>query len=613
MFSAAGFGDCLDRAVSFLHIVISSRIRADHELATRLLSEQNNRGWWREWEPAVLGLLVFLAYFTRLAAAPICGEESRWATAAREMIATGDWIVPRQQGTIFPERPPLTIWAMALAGVARDGVDLVAVRAPSACAVLVLTLLIYAYARTWMSRLASFSSAAIFATSGQVLALGRSGESEAVFTLFTAASLLVWHLGYLRRWRPAACWSAGYCLAALGALTKGLQPPIYFVAACVAYLAWQRDWRWLFCRGHLIGIASFVAIVAAWLVPFATVDWTAIDDIWAGLAQDRFTHDGLLRHVVAYPGEILGCLLPWSPLLLALVKPSVWRSLLASRHPVRFHLVALAVTFPSVWLAAGARGRYFMPLYPCLAIVMGLLVEHCTAVGASLADRLIWRRYLRALGLLTVVAATGVAVISLTPISSFAEARQPLPFLLVWFCAALFGAGALIWASFSENAPRPTVAITTVAGFLGLTYAGVIVNARVQGANDLTAPIAQIQQHMADSGGLVSLGRVYHRFSYCYAEPIRQVPWPIDAHDLPEDVSYFCFDHRPTDTDQSRSAGDGRTAAFTPGTLPFAWEKIAEIPCDPVKRGVADRTVVIGRVRRAQTIAQPVLNQPVRR
>ena len=108
----------------------SSRIMADHELATRSLSEQNNRGWWREWEPAVLALLVFLAYFTRLAAAPICGEESRWATAAREMIATGDWIVPRQQGTIFPERPPLTIWAMALAGFARHGVDLVAVRAP---------------------------------------------------------------------------------------------------------------------------------------------------------------------------------------------------------------------------------------------------------------------------------------------------------------------------------------------------------------------------------------------------------------------------------------------------------------------------------------------------
>ena len=54
--------------------------------------------WWREWEVAALALLVLATYFTRLTAVPVCGEESRWATAAREMIASGDWIVPRQQG-----------------------------------------------------------------------------------------------------------------------------------------------------------------------------------------------------------------------------------------------------------------------------------------------------------------------------------------------------------------------------------------------------------------------------------------------------------------------------------------------------------------------------------
>ena len=164
------------------------------------------------------------------------------------MIASDDWIVPRQQGTIFPERPPLNSWLMALVGLVRGDVDLVAIRLPSSLATLALTLLIYAYARQWMSWLASFSAAAMYATFGQVLALGRLGESEAVFALLVAGSLLVWHWGYLRGWPPSVAWSAGYALAALGALAKGPQAPVYFVLATGAYLILRRDWRWLFAR-----------------------------------------------------------------------------------------------------------------------------------------------------------------------------------------------------------------------------------------------------------------------------------------------------------------------------------------------------------------------------
>src|SRR5262249_2343726 len=154
------------------------------------------------------------------------GEESRWANVAREMIASGDWIVPRQQGALFPERPPMGSWAIALVGLVRGEVDLTAVRLPSACATLLLTWLGYAYARGGMSRLGSFAAAAIFATFAQVMVLGRFGESEALFTLFTGGSLLAWHAGYMRGRSCAAVWALGYSLAALGALVKGLQAPV---------------------------------------------------------------------------------------------------------------------------------------------------------------------------------------------------------------------------------------------------------------------------------------------------------------------------------------------------------------------------------------------------
>ncbi|MGD9722371.1 MAG: ArnT family glycosyltransferase [Pirellulales bacterium] len=569
---------------------------------------------WRQWELAALALLVLAVYFTRLSAVPICGEESRWANAAREMIASGDWIVPRQQGTLFAERPPLSSWAMALVGLTRGQIDLVAVRLPSALATLLLTCGIYLYVRGWASRLAAFASAAIFATFGQVMMLGRFGESEALFTLFAGGSLLVWHAGYLRGRPMALVWTAGYALAALGALTKGLQAPVYFMAATATFLAVRREWRTLFSRAHAAGLLGFAAIVGAWLVPFLPQGPDALIDVWTGLLEERVSMAGLVAHLASYPFETFACLLPWSPLLIGLVKSSIRRSLWQARPQVQFLLVALAVSYPTVWLVTGARGRYYMPLYPCLAVLMGLIVERCTVAGVYRPDFAMWQRYLRGLAVATAIGAACVLTITLVPADAWAAARQPLPFACAWIAAALITAGVALWALRSESAPRPQVAIAVGALFAGLSYSGLVVNARIAGGNDLAPAVASVKEQLPGADDLVSLGRVYHRFAYSYQTPIRQVSWPTTAEQLPADVEYFCFDRRPGDTAEDRAGNDDRLGAHTPGVLPFAWEKIAEIPCDPVKRGVPHRSVIIGRVRRpAEAAGGLSVSRPGRR
>jgi 4-amino-4-deoxy-L-arabinose transferase-like glycosyltransferase len=576
------------------------------------LPAQASGPWWWEWEVVALGALVLAVYFTRLSAVPICGEESRWANAAREMIATGDWIVPRQQGEVFAERPPLGSWAIGLVGAARGGIDLAAIRLPSALATLLLTGLIYAYARTWTSRLCALASAAMYATFGQVMMLGRFGESEALFALFTAGSLLVWHAGYVQGRSIALVWSAGYAMAALGALTKGLQAPVYFVATTVVFLALSRDWRWLLARGHLVGLGVFAAIVGVWFVPFARGNPRALDDIWTGLAQDRFTLDRLASHVASYPLETFACLLPWSPLLIALLQPSVYKSIWRARPQVRFLLVALAITYPTVWFAAGARGRYYMPLYPCLAVLMGLVVEHCASAGGR--DFVVWRRYMRVLAGAALVGAAALAVIGLLPIDTLAPVRQPVWFLLPCVAGGVALAAVALGSVRGTRALRPEVVIVSAAAFVGFASAGGMINTRIQGGNDLTPAIADVKRRLPDADELVSLGRVYHRFAYSYESPIRQVPWPVESGDLPQGVTYFCFDRRPGDTPEDRAGNDDRLGAHTVGTLPFVWEEVAEIACDPVRRDEAHRSVVIGRIRRAERMAeQPDASRPALR
>src|SRR5207249_3359112 len=92
--------------------------------------------WWLELELALLVVLVVAAYFTRMTALSVRGEESRRGLIAREMMNTGDWIVPRCQGIPLFSRPPLQNWLIALTATVRGDVDLVALRFPSDCAIL---------------------------------------------------------------------------------------------------------------------------------------------------------------------------------------------------------------------------------------------------------------------------------------------------------------------------------------------------------------------------------------------------------------------------------------------------------------------------------------------
>src|SRR5690606_1522645 len=47
----------------------------------------------------------------------------------------------------------------------------------------------------------------------------------------------------------------------------------------------------------------------------------------------------------------------------------------AMAAPALFTALAIAVAFPTVWLPPEARSRYFMPLYPCFAMLVGFAVQ----------------------------------------------------------------------------------------------------------------------------------------------------------------------------------------------------------------------------------------------
>lgn len=564
---------------------------------------------WREPAFYVLALLVAAIYFSRIATLPIVGEEARWARGATQMLETGDWIVPRQQGKAFVDRPPMTSWSIAVAAMAWGDLDRVAIRLPSALAILLTSLLIYAYARSFLSSTGALVGGLAYATFGQVLQLARHGETDPLFTLCLGGALLIWHMGYLRGWSKTGTWTASYALAALASLCKGPQGPVYFVAVIVIYLAIRRDWRWLFDWRHAVGVGVFAAIIASWQVPYYLMtDWSAVRDTWFGLAKDRFLAPGLVQHLLTYPFEVLVCLLPWSPLLLMFISRKFRDSLGDLKAPAIFLATALVVTFPSVWFAAIARGRYFMPLYPCLAVLIAIVVHRCATLAADAAPHRLLKGFLLLGSLTSIGLGTAAIVLLLLPQDVGLFSSVPP---LMWIGLAALGfttASIQVWAARDSGLTRTAVASVAFAGLVGFVYTGPAINVYRAKWHDLGPDVAELRGLVPDPDALISLGPINAGFAYHYRTFVPELPWPTRAEDLPDEVEYFFVMQYAWDTPETHSIGRGRSWESVPGRLPFDWEEVASLPMGRSLKANPEQTLVLARIRRTESVAsRPVM------
>ncbi len=551
-------------------------------------SDRSRLAVWREVELLLLVLLVLGVYFARLTELTIRGEEPRWARVAQEMLDSGDYVVPRLQGQPFADRPPLNSWAMIAAAQLTGRVDLLAIRLPSVLATLAVTLLIYVYGRNYLSRGGALAAAASYATMGQIMALGRVAESDALVTFLLSAALLAWHAAYDRRRDPRLAWLGGFSLAALAALAKGPQGPVYFTAITVAYLGLRRDWGFLFSRWTAAGLALGIAIVAAWQIPFVlAVDWKAALLVWTeeGNLAARFQAGSLSRalsHWATFPLEVFGAMLPWSFMLPVLSTRWFRQNLGPARPMLTFAATAFLVAFVTCWLPVESRPRYVMPVYPCVALVVGLIIQRSIEAAQVGWWRRSWDNFL-----VTGVGLIVIAPIALTLLPSIGGPRlavisqaNPPAFLIVYGVAAAAAAGVALWSRGGSAQARFVPGFFAIVGFLGLSYTGPVVNMQVQTCNDPQLAVASIRQKIPAGESLVSFGHVHHLFAYYYEQPIAFCPVHDDVAPSSSPSTYFCFSEDP---------------GFTSPTIPFAWEQVAVISCDRAKSEHPRARVIVGR------------------
>jgi 4-amino-4-deoxy-L-arabinose transferase-like glycosyltransferase len=151
--------------------------------------------------------------------------ESRYAEAAREMLLTGNWIVPTLNLAHYYDKPPGFYWLVAGA-FELLGTTEWAARMPAAIAAVLTIAATVTFAWRRLGPAAALGAGAVLATTIQFVILGRSVRMDMPLTLVVSATLFycyaLWEAppGREAGSRESATWPL-YLFPALGLLLKG--------------------------------------------------------------------------------------------------------------------------------------------------------------------------------------------------------------------------------------------------------------------------------------------------------------------------------------------------------------------------------------------------------
>jgi 4-amino-4-deoxy-L-arabinose transferase-like glycosyltransferase len=334
------------------------------------------------------GILVlfggYILYIQQMPSRGLVGpDEPRYASIAREMAQSGDWVTPRLNGEPWFEKPALLYWLGAAAdnfGIEDDQ----ATRLPVALLSIAFLCFFYWQLRREFGPPAAAYATLILATSAGWVAYSQVGVFDIPLAVFVSSALLIL-LPWIANPSAANRWRIAAFGALLGAafLAKGLVGP---AIAFLALLSVCRDRKPLQVARDLFhprALVSFAVLALPWYVLCYLQNGPAfLNEFFWRHHVDRIASESI-QHVEPfwyYVPVLLGALLPWTPLLAAIPKADF-----RGDARLRFLLVWSAGTFVMFSLVTNKLPGYLLPLLPPLAALAGIRLAAAPIPRTALA------------------------------------------------------------------------------------------------------------------------------------------------------------------------------------------------------------------------------------
>lgn len=323
----------------------------------------------------ILLLVLTLVWFANLEVRKLVRpDEGRYAEVPREMVVTGDWVTPRQNGLKYFEKPVLQYWTTA-AAYELFGIHHWTARLwPALTGFLGILLAGYVGSRFWGAR-AGLLAATITASSLLYVLIGHINTLDMGVSFLLNLGMLSLMLaqrdiaaGARRNWMWLA-WAA----LGLAVLSKGLIGAALPALALIVYTLWSRDWA-LWKRMHFwSGLLVFFAVAAPWFIVVSLRNPEFFHFFFVHEHIERFltkAHSRVGPPWYFVPILLVG-MLPWTLLMFDACVRSLGRDTAAGFQPKRFLMAWILFVFVFFSASSSKLPSYILPIFPALALLMG--------------------------------------------------------------------------------------------------------------------------------------------------------------------------------------------------------------------------------------------------
>jgi 4-amino-4-deoxy-L-arabinose transferase-like glycosyltransferase len=304
-------------------------------------------------------------------------EEPRYAEIPREMLASGNLMIPVLNDQPYYDKPPLLYW-LVMGSYRLFGVHDWSARLVSSSVGFLTIIVTWIWGRSVANARAAFAGALVLCLSARFVYLGRLLTMNGLLCACVVTALAAGHFALCGSRLRCGWWLLSALTSGLGLLTKGPVALVLVAPPLIGYQIWQRRPGWSLVRAWLMYLSVAFAVAGPWYACIACRNPSfAGYFFWKHNVERYLAPFDHVKPVWFFSVEVFSGLFPWSIVfpLLALYGA---RRVAGQRSgfgtsPHIFFLLCSGWCLLFYSLAGSKRAGYILPALPPLALACGCI------------------------------------------------------------------------------------------------------------------------------------------------------------------------------------------------------------------------------------------------
>lgn len=414
----------------------------------------------------MLSALAFVLFMLFAQAIPILdGDSAFYAAIAKNIVHSGDWMTLKfvNTGEII-DKPPFVMWMTALS-FKLFGINEFAISLWQSIFALGIIILTYIMGKEVLGRRGGLISAIVLMLSAQFFYITRTPMLDIPLTFFI--TLAVYSIFKMEKTGKTTYYYPLAAACALGVLTKG---PIALAIPAIIfaiYLITSKKLSLLITRHSLLSAVLFFAVTAPWFIVEYRILGQQFAEIFFSRNLMRFASPtdtiGTLTRITpqydfySYFIQIFLIFAPWG----GFVYPAIFYSLKKPSQKLFLIWTAVAV-FIFAFSLNYKIGRYILPAFPALAIIVGGFLDKAIERTDDLRKHILVSAWLNTVIIIPLFILATVLLLLKFPAEQLAFKPIALPFIIL-FSIGLAAGTILLFLNKLRTAIAAFTVITTIS------------------------------------------------------------------------------------------------------------------------------------------------------